>query len=708
MGDLTRWLLRHRRLVVLAWVVLALVGAATASLTTKRLTLSFAVPGAPAFRADAAVLARYGGDGDPVIAVVTAPKGRTVDAASSRSVLARASRAATVGGRYRVVSVTTSNDARFVTADGRTTFLLVFTPPAGFGSKDLVPDVTAAVRRALPRGWSEQTTGTAALQSPTHASHGNGVLAESVIGAVGALVILAVVFASALAVLPLLMAGVAIPVTFLLLLGLTTVASISFVVQFLVALVGLGVAIDYSLLVTTRWREESAHRSAEDAVVATMESAGRSVVVSGTTVAIGLLSLVVIPVPFLRSMGIGGVLIPLVSVAAAVTLLPVCLASFGPRLDRHRLRRADSASPPWVRFAAFVTRHDGAAAVTAAAILVALVLPVAHLSVGQPVTASLAQGGPAQAALATLRDGGVPSGVVSPMQVLVRDPRGSSAPEVVTRRLARVPGVWDVVGPVGPRDERGGTALVTVLVRPQVGAPGGTAVVAAVRRVAGRNPAVIGVSGTGPDTIDFDHALYGRFPLLLLLVSLLTFAVLVRALRSLLLAAKAVVCNLASLGAAYGVIVLVWQDGHGSRLLFGLAPTGTITNWVPVVVFAFLYGLAIDYEVFILTRMRESYDAGRDTVAAVIDGIGRTGRLVTSAALILTFAFVSLATAPLTFLKVLATGLAGGVLVDAFVVRCLLVPALVTLFGEWNWKLPPVLGRLLGLGHERPRAAPVR
>jgi RND superfamily putative drug exporter len=706
-GDLTRWLLRHRRLVALVWVVLALAGAGTASFTTKRLTSTFAAPGAPAFRADAAVLARYGGDGDPIIAVVTVPRGRTVADPSSQAVLAAASRAATSGGRYRVVSVTTSHDARFVTANGRTTFLLVFTPPAGFGSKNLVPGVTSAVRHALPGGWSEQTTGTAALQSPTHASHGNGVLVESFIGAAGALVILAVVFASALAVLPLLMAGVAIPVTFLLLLALTTVASISFVVQFLIALVGLGIAIDYSLLVTTRWREESARRSPDDAVVAAMESAGRSVVVSGTTVAIGLLSLVVIPVPFLRSMGIGGVLIPLVSVAAAVTLLPVCLASFGPRLDRHRLRRADSASPPWIRFAAFVTRHDVVAALSAAVILVLLVLPVTRLSVGQPVTASMARGGAAQAGLTTLREGGVPSGIVSPMQVLVRDPLGSRAPEVLTRRLGRVPGVWSVVGPSGPADERGGTALVTVLVRPEIGAPGGTAVVTSVRRAAAGDAAVIGVSGTGPDTIDFDHALYGRFPLLLVLVSLLTFVVLVRAFRSLLLAAKAVVCNLASLGSAYGVIVLVWQEGHGSRLLFGLPPTGTITNWVPIVVFAFLYGLAIDYEVFILTRMRESYDAGGDTAAAVVDGIGRTGRLVTSAALILTFAFVSLATAPLTFLKVLATGLAAGILVDAFVVRCLLVPSLVSLFGEWNWKLPAILGRLLGLRPEPPRVEPL-
>jgi RND superfamily putative drug exporter len=205
--------------------------------------------------------------------------------------------------------------------------LLVFTPQAGFGSPDPTPRITAAVRGALPAGFSEATTGIDQLQSSTGTSGGNGVFVETLLGALGALVVLAVVFASALAVLPLIMAIVAIPTTFLLLLGLTQITTINFVVQFLIGLVGLGVAIDYALLITTRWREETQHRSAEQAVIAAMATAGRSVVFSGVTVAIGLLSLVLLPVPFLHSMGYGGVLIPLVSVAVALTLLPVCLAS---------------------------------------------------------------------------------------------------------------------------------------------------------------------------------------------------------------------------------------------------------------------------------------------------------------------------------------------------------------------------------------------
>ncbi len=203
------------------------------------------------------------------------------------------------------------------------------------------------------------------------------------------------------------------------------------------------------------------------------------------------------------------------------------------------------------------------------------------------------------------------------------------------------------------------------------------------------------MTGSGPESVEFDNAIYGSFPVLLALVALITFVVLARAFRSLLLAAKAVALNLASLAAAYGVLVLIWQQGHGSQALFGLPATGAVTFWIPIVVFAFLFGLAIDYEVFILTRMREAYDQTGDTSTAVIEGIGRTGRLVTSAALILTFAFLAMSTAPLSFLKELATGLAAGILIDAFIVRALLVPALVSLFGPWNWILPNTATKLL-------------
>jgi RND superfamily putative drug exporter len=179
------------------------------------------------------------------------------------------------------------------------------------------------------------------------------------------------------------------------------------------------------------------------------------------------------------------------------------------------------------------------------------------------------------------------------------------------------------------------------------------------------------------------------------LISIITFLLLARAFRSLLLPAKAVILNIISVGAAWGVMQLVWQDGHGSHLFWGIEATGSITSWIPIMVFAFLFGLSMDYEVFILARMREEYDKTGSTDEAVVRGIGRTGRLVTSAALILFLAFVSLASGPQTDVKVMATGLAAGILLDATIIRALLVPAAVSLFGRWNWVLPPGPAKLL-------------
>jgi RND superfamily putative drug exporter len=187
---------------------------------------------------------------------------------------------------------------------------------------------------------------------------------------------------------------------------------------------------------------------------------------------------------------------------------------------------------------------------------------------------------------------------------------------------------------------------------------------------------------------DYSHAVFGNFPLMFSLIAIVTFLLLARAFRSVILAAKAVALNLVSLAATFGLLVWFWQDGHGSSAIFNIPATGAITFWIPLMVFAFLFGLSMDYEVFILSRVREEYDRIGDTTEAVVEGIGRTGRLVTSAALILFLAFASLASAPNTDIKVLATGLGAGILLDATVVRALLVPALVTVLGKWNWWMP--------------------
>jgi RND superfamily putative drug exporter len=220
-------------------------------------------------------------------------------------------------------------------------------------------------------------------------------------------------------------------------------------------------------------------------------------------------------------------------------------------------------------------------------------------------------------------------------------------------------------------------------------------VVKRVKSAAAGLPGVLGVTGIGAAQIDFLHAVYGNFPLMLAIIALLTYLLLARAFRSLLLPLKAVLLNLVSLAATLGLMVLFWQDGHGSSAVFGIQATGAVTFWIPLMVFAFLFGLSMDYEVFILSRVREEYDATHSTDAAVVEGIGRTGRLVTCAALILFLAFAALASGPGTDLKTLATGLGFGILLDATIVRSALVPSLVSLLGRWNWYLPAWAARVL-------------
>jgi RND superfamily putative drug exporter len=205
----------------------------------------------------------------------------------------------------------------------------------------------------------------------------------------------------------------------------------------------------------------------------------------------------------------------------------------------------------------------------------------------------------------------------------------------------------------------------------------------------------VGVAGTGAIVQDYFRAVYDNFPYVLALIALITFVLLVRTFRSLILPIKAVLLNLVSLAAVFGFITWFWQDGNGSEAIFGVSATGAITFWLPVIIFAFLFGLSMDYEVFILARMREEYDATGSTSQAVVVGLGRTGRLVTSAALILFFSFAALASSPGTDIKVLGTALGVGILIDATIVRALLVPALVSLFGRWNWWLPTGLARVL-------------
>jgi len=707
MATVTRWILRHRLLVGLFWIIVALAGLHSSGSATKALSQQFSIPpGYEGVDTNNAILRTYGtgGGAPPLVPVITLPRGATVTTPGVRARLAAsfAAIARALPGA-RVVSYASTGDRAFVSAGGHTTFALVY-PRALPGQAPPVQAIARALAVHPIAGAWVRVTGRDALASWSGGGGGPGVLVETVFGGLGALLILVFVFRSFMALVPLLMALVAIPTTFLLVWGLTAVTEVSFIVEFLIALIGLGVSIDYSLLIVTRWREERARGHANDEAVArAMATAGRAVVFSGTTVAISLLALVVLPIPFLRSVGYGGLLIPLVTVVVVCTLLPALLSTVGPRLDWPRHGHNDRPSRLWAAWARGVVRRRWLAAAAATLVLGALLFPLHGLALGTPSADALTTTGPAYQGLRALETAGIGSGVLDPIEVLAA-PRDAAA---LAARLGRVDGARGALAPAGPAWRRGGTAIIDVLPAADSTSARGHATLDAVRRAAHANPqGPARVGGQAASDGDFTAAVYDAFPLMVGLIALVTFVLLVRAFRSLLLPLKAVLLNVVSVGAAWGVLTLVWQLGYGSKAVWGIAATGAIAAWLPLMVFAFLFGLSMDYEVFILARMREEYDRTGSTAAAVVGGIGHTGRLVTSAALILTLAFVAMAAAPMTEVKMMATGLAAGILLDATVVRMLLVPATVALLGRWNWWLPAFPARLLRVQpspiHTRP------
>jgi RND superfamily putative drug exporter len=695
LARLTRFVLRHRLLVVGLWLALTSAGIAAAGPAFRSFSAQYSVPGREGYETNQEITRLYGNGGDsaPVVAVATLPAGTS---AGSRPVARDLDRVETrierAVPRVRVASYASTGDHAFVSRDGRTTFLLAYPhpKPGDFGQNpEAAKTIEAALHGVSVAGAPVRVTGFDALDASAGGGGGVGILLEAVLGGLGALAVLAFVFASLLAFVPLLVALISIMTSILLVWGLASVTPVSGIVGFLIALVGLGVAVDYSLLVVVRWREERAHgHGGNEAVARAMATAGRAVVFSGTTVAIGLLALVALPVPFLRSVGYGGLLIPLVSVAVALTLLPVILATVGQRLDWPHRRTDDRASRSWTRWAGLVVRRRMVAAAAAATVLATLLVGAATLRLGpasgNPDTISRA--GQARQGLEQLERSGIGAGVLSPIEILApREQAGALA-----RRLDGRDGVHGAVAPAARDWQRAATAVVDVFPLDE-----SSATVDRVRAAAHSAVPDARVGGIVAQNNDFVSAVYGSFPLMIALIAALTFVLLARAFRSLLLPAKAVLLNVLSVAAAWGVVTLVWQHGYGSEPLWGIPAAGSIPSWLPLMVFAFLYGLSMDYEVFILARMREAYDRSGSTETAVVEGIGRTGRLVTSAALILFLGFVAMATAPDTSVKMIATGLGAGILIDATIVRALLVPAAVSLFGRWNWWLPRGPARLL-------------
>jgi RND superfamily putative drug exporter len=710
LARLAHVIVRRRYAVIGVWLALTLFGAFSAGQVSKRWFESFSIPGYSAYEANQRTLRTFGtGEQAPLVAVFHS-SGKVTDHAGIKKAIDAAAR---VNPGSRVSSYWSTGSQAYVSKDGNTTFAEIYPPGTPtFNSSVHIKEVRAQLKASTPAGVEANLTGRDAIQeaSTGGSSGGPSVLTEALIGGLGCLVILFFVFGTVPAILvPIAIAVASILNTFSLVWALTYVTNVSIVVQFLIALVGLGVAIDYALLMIFRFRDELREgEDVETALVETMTHAGRSVIVSGSTVAVGLLSMLILPLPFIRSIGIGGMLIPAVSVLAAITLAPALLATLGTRINSLRVlpkRFVDKGHPEdglWGRWAGFVIRRPVSVAAVGLAIVGVLVYYGVQLNPSEAQAKDFPGKGDAIAGRTALADAGISAGVMKPFVVLVEN--GANREPIVTK-LRATEGVAAAVAP--PDWRRGSSSLIEAFPTSDGASKPVRSTIKRVQNELKDTDATLG--GVAAEDRDFVKAVYSNFPYVLGFVVLLTFILLARAFRSLLLPLKAVVLNLVSLAAAYGIIVFIFQQGHGSEAIWGVHATQSIIPWIPLMIFAFLFGLSMDYEVFMITRMREAYDETGDTPRAIALGLARTGKLVTSASLVLMFAFFVLSSSPGVDIKQFGIGLAAGIIFDATVIRTLLVPALMRLMGRWNWWLPAWAARPLRTRPSvpRPEARPV-
>jgi putative drug exporter of the RND superfamily len=704
LARLARFTTRRRRWVIAAWIVLTVIGGISAGKLSSRWFQSFSIPGKSAYEASQRTLHAFDVGVRPPDVVVFHTDG---DATKSTAIKAAMLRAAATQPGALTSSYFSTHNLMYVSSDRHTTFMEIY--PVGkakFNTTSGAKKIRAAAAAGLPSGTTVNVTGHDPLEEASTNGGGgtSSVLLEATIGGIGALIILLFVFGTLPAVLmPVVVAIAAILNTFTLVLGLTYITDVSIIVQFLIALVGLGVGIDYALLMIFRFRDELREgQDVNSAIVETMTHAGRSVIVSGTTVAVGLLSMLILPLPFIRSIGLGGMLIPLVAVIAAITLLPAMLAVLGERINSVRVmpkRLVDKGHPEdgaWGRWSRFVIRRPWPVALAGLAIVGVLVAYGVQLNPNEAQLRNFPGKGTAIAGRAQLAAAGISPGVMKPLDVLVEN--GGDA-QAIAAKLRTVNGI---VGASAPATwHRGQDSLVEAFASVDGSAPGIDGIMDRT------NAALKGTNGTltGVAAVDraFKDTLYGSFPYVLAFVMILTLILLTRAFRSIVLAIKAVLLNLLSLTAAFGIVVFIFQEGHGSSL-WNISATQAITAWIPLMIFAFLFGLSMDYEVFMLSRMREAYDETGSTDKAIELGLSRTGKLVTSAALILMFAFLVLSSSPGYEIKLFAIGLAAGIIFDATVIRALLVPSLMKLLGEWNWWMPHWTRRALFVRDEEKSA----
>jgi putative drug exporter of the RND superfamily len=516
------------------------------------------------------------------------------------------------------------------------------------------------------------------------------------------LVLLLLVFRGLLAALtPLVVAAVAVAGALLILLGVSHLTDISAYSVNVVTMLGLGLAVDYSLLVVSRFREErAAGLDLPEAIERTLATAGRTVTFSGLTVAASLCGLLAFAEPFLRSLAWGGIGVVLVAMVAAVTLVPALLGLWGRRIrPGAAATRADHGL--FYRLSRLVQQAAPAIVVLVAALLVVLALPFRHARLENSGLESLPRSSEARQLFDTVQDR-FSGGGTDPVVVVLEAAPGDPAVADHLRRVAALPGV----ARAEPRPRTPPT--VTVLDVTPDGPSQGPIATRLVERIrALERPAAGGVTGPAAFLVDYRDSLTGRLPYTLGLIGLATFVLLFLMTGSVVVPAKAIVMNVLSLGASFGALVWAFQEGQLSGLL-GFDPPGMVDISIPVLIFVFAFGLSMDYEVFLLSRIKEAWDQTGDNDRAVALGLQRTGRIVTSAAALIVVVFCGFAAGELLTIKEVGLGMAIAVVLDATVVRMLLVPATMKLMGRWNWWAPPALRRFHdrhGLGEQHPPAS---
>jgi RND superfamily putative drug exporter len=468
----------------------------------------------------------------------------------------------------------------------------------------------------------------------------------------------------------------------------------------LASMLGIGVGVDYALLIVTRFRGAlGAGRSVRDALIEAVSTAGRSVLIAGTTVVISLLGLFLMGLPYLYGAALAAIAAVLIVMAASVTLVPALLAMAGRRIDRLHIpganrAAADPQATPAARWSRAVQRRPWVAAAVGAAILLALASPVTGLRLGFPDQGNDARDTTTRQAY-DLVSRGFGAGANGPLMLVAatNDARQRDAMDGLAGELRRVSGVASVAAPIV--SPKGDAVVLNVIPRTSPQDSATSDLIDHLRDdVLPRAGVPVEVGGATAAFMDQSRATAARLPLFVAGVVGLAFLLLLVSFRSVVLALKAGVMNLLSIGAAYGMVAFLAEGGWAGQLI-GIDTPTPVPPFIPVIMFAVLFGLSMDYEVFLLSRVREEYLAGRDTAGAVTEGLARTARVITAAALIMVAVFGAFALSPEVFLKLIGVGLATAILVDATVVRMILVPAVMQLLGERNWWLPRWLDRLI-------------